>query len=84
MNSRERVFAALSHQQPDRCPVDFRAESATMQTLPYGTVQEVRDAVKRAISILGKDGGYILTSAHCIQNDTPIENILAMYDVALR
>lgn len=53
-------------------------------TLPNGTPEEVKEAVKSAISILGKNGGYIMTSAHYIQNDTPVENIIAMYDVSLR
>ena len=50
--------------------------------LPHGTADEVRAAVKRAIALLGRDGGYILTSAHYIQADTPVENILAMYETA--
>ena len=52
--------------------------------LPNGTPDEVRAAVKRAVHILGKNGGYILCASHNIQNDTPVENILAMYDVAIR
>ena len=40
--------------------------------------------VRRAIRILGKDGGYIMTSAHHMQNDIPTENILAMYETELR
>lgn len=52
--------------------------------LPMGTPDEVRAEVKRAASILGKDGGYILCASHNIQNDTPVENILAMYDVSIR
>ncbi len=52
--------------------------------LPYGTVEEVRAEVKRVISILGQDGGYILAPAHKILNETPVENIIAMYDPALR
>lgn len=52
--------------------------------LPRGSVIEVRAAVRRAVSILAKNGGYILTAAHHIQADTPIENILAMYDEACR
>ena len=33
MNSRERVFAAFDHKQPDRCPVDLWLEDATRKTL---------------------------------------------------
>ena len=50
--------------------------------LPHGTVDEVRAGVRRAIALLGRGGGYILTSAHNIQADTPVENIIAMYETA--
>ena len=50
--------------------------------LPHGTPDEVRAGVQRAIALLGKGGGYILTSAHYIQADTPVENILTMYETA--
>jgi hypothetical protein len=37
----------------------------------------------RLIDILGEDGGYILGPGHTyIQVDAPIENILAMYEIA--
>lgn len=54
------------------------------ETLPRGSREDVRRAVKDTIAALGKDGGYIMCSAHYIQNDTPVENIIAMYDTALR
>lgn len=50
--------------------------------LPRGTKAEVEQAVRRAVSTLGKGGGYILTSAHYIQADTPVGNIVAMYEAA--
>lgn len=52
--------------------------------LPKGSVEEVKESVKQTISVLGKNGGYIMASSHYIQNDTPVENIIAMYDLALR
>jgi uroporphyrinogen decarboxylase len=48
--------------------------------LPKETPKEIKKSVKETISILGKGGGYILAPAHNIQPDTPIENILAMYE----
>lgn len=50
--------------------------------LPRGTKKKVREAVQHAIDTLGVDGGYILTSAHYIQADTPVENIIEMYKEA--
>jgi uroporphyrinogen-III decarboxylase len=32
---------------------------------------------------VGKGGGYIFSPAHCIQSDTPLENVLAIYEEAL-
>lgn len=50
--------------------------------LPKGTIKEVEETVEKTIEILSENGGYILTSAHFIQADTPIENIVAMYETA--
>jgi len=55
-----------------------------IKTLPSGTVEDVRDEVLARKHVLGKNGGYILASSHHIQPDTPIENIIAMYDLSLR
>ena len=51
-------------------------------TLPFGTTEDVEKEVKDRICVFGKDGGYILASTHNIQPDTPIENILRMYEAA--
>jgi uroporphyrinogen decarboxylase len=48
--------------------------------LPNGTPQEIKKEVKRRIGILGDNGGYIIAPAHNIQDDTPVENILAFYE----
>ena len=50
--------------------------------LPHGGREDVEKAVRDAISVLGENGGYILTSAHYIQADTPVENIVAMFECA--
>jgi uroporphyrinogen decarboxylase len=49
------------------------------QTLPHGTPEDVQAEVRERCRILGEGGGYICTSAHYIQADTPLENIVAMY-----
>lgn len=50
--------------------------------LPNGSVDQVRQEVRRLINILGKGGGYILASTHFLMDDVPYENVLAMYDEA--
>ncbi len=55
-----------------------------IKTLPRGTVDQVQQEVSARVKVLGTGGGYIMCSSHHIQPDTPLENILAMYDPALR
>jgi len=56
---------------------------STQQTLPYGTVQQCREEARHRLDVIAKGGGYIFSPAHCIQPDTPLENILAIYEEAL-
>jgi uroporphyrinogen decarboxylase len=55
-----------------------------MRTLPKGKPEQVQAEVKNRVNVLGKNGGYILCSSHHIQPDTPIENVIAMYNPKLR
>lgn len=50
------------------------------ELLPFGNPESIRSEVMRRIRILGKDGGYIVAPAHNIQDDTSVENILAMVE----
>ncbi len=54
----------------------------TQGVLPFGTVQDVREEVKKRIYDLAPGGGYILSSVHNIQAKVPAGNIVAMYDSA--
>ncbi|HWT81343.1 MAG TPA: uroporphyrinogen decarboxylase family protein [Candidatus Methylomirabilis sp.] len=47
-----------------------------------GTVQQVRDEVKRRIHDLAPGGGFVFGSVHNIQANVPPENIVAMFDAA--
>ena len=48
-------------------------------TLPQGTSAQVCAEVRSRCQVLGRGGGYVLAPSHYIQNDTPLENVLAMY-----
>lgn len=52
----------------------------TQKTLPFGTVAEVREQVLRRCEIFGQDGGFVFNSIHNAQAQTPVENIVAMFD----
>ena len=62
----------------------FHGGIDNIHTLPFGTPQEVQKEVKDRIHVLGKNGGYIATSTHHIQSNTPPENVNAMYDINIR
>ena len=62
--------------------LNFHGAVDIQQFLPNATPYEVGNEVKRVISVLGNNGGYMLAPGHAIQIDTPIENIIAMYESA--
>jgi uroporphyrinogen decarboxylase len=51
-------------------------------TLSSGTPDQVRAEVKRLCNILGPGGGFILAPTNNIMPETPVENILALYEAA--
>jgi uroporphyrinogen decarboxylase len=60
----------------------FHGGLSTQRTLPYGTTADVRAETRRLLE-LGRDGGYILSPAHAVEGDVPLENMLAFIDEAL-
>ncbi len=52
------------------------------KTMPFGTVDDVRNEVVDNLNILGRGGGYILAPCHNLQSVSPVENIIAMYETA--
>jgi uroporphyrinogen decarboxylase len=48
--------------------------------LPFGTPASVRNEVKTAINMLAKNGGYIICTAHNLQADVPLENMIALFE----
>jgi uroporphyrinogen decarboxylase len=56
----------------------------TQHVMPNGTPDDVEEEVKRRIVELAPGGGYVLTAVHNIQAGVKPENILRMYDAALR
>jgi len=52
------------------------------RTLPFGTVDDVRNEVLHRIKYLGENGGLILAPSNHVQPDTPMENIIEIYRAA--
>jgi uroporphyrinogen decarboxylase len=57
----------------------FHGSIDNQQTLPFGTVEEVRAEVRESIDIY-RGARWICGPCHNIQPNTPTENIVAMYE----
>jgi uroporphyrinogen decarboxylase len=56
----------------------------TQRVLGFGTVQEVRDEVRRRIDDLAPGGGFVFATVHAIQRNVPPENVVAVWDTLKR
>lgn len=63
--------------------VTFHGGIDEQRLLPQGSADEVQRETARVMGVLGGDGAYVVCPAHCIQPDTPPENIMALYETAL-
>lgn len=52
------------------------------ETLPHGTLDDVRAEVRHRMSLCREKGGLIISPANHVQNDTPLENIVEIYKAA--
>ncbi len=55
----------------------------TQRTLPFGSPEEVRKEVLERLEIFAPGGGFVFNTIHNIQPNTPVENLVAMFE-ALR
>lgn len=59
----------------------FYGGISIQRTLPFGTVAQVRDEVRRLIDLIGAGGGYIASPSHDVPGDARPENVAAMIEV---
>jgi len=59
----------------------FHGGLSTQKTLPYGSPEDVRRETEHLLE-LGSEGGYILSPAHAVPKDVPLENMLAFMEAA--
>lgn len=55
---------------------------SVQQTMPRGSTDDVRRETQTLLKQMAPGGGYILSPAHSVTGDIPIENIEAFLDVA--
>jgi hypothetical protein len=51
-----------------------------MRRLPFGKPQEVRDHVRERIETFAPGGGFVCCTIRNAQVNTPIENLLALFE----
>jgi len=60
----------------------FHGCISTAGPVAYGTVEEVVHNVRETLEIMMPDGGYALAPTHQLQDNSPTENVVAMYEAA--
>lgn len=60
--------------------INFFGAICVQDLLPNGTPEKIKSEVKRITSILNEKGQYIIAPAHNIQDDTSVENVLALFE----
>ncbi len=60
----------------------FHGCISTAGPLAYGTPEDVVSNVRETLEIMMPGSGYILSPTHQVQDNTPTENVVAMYDAA--
>jgi uroporphyrinogen decarboxylase len=59
--------------------ISFHGAIDEVNLLPHATAREVYDETTRIISILGGNGGFVVSPSHAVQGDTPVENVIAIF-----
>lgn len=62
----------------------FHGCISTAGPMAYGTVEDTVAYVKDTLKIMKPGGGYIMAPTHMIQDNSPTENVIAVYEAALK
>lgn len=75
------VMDVLALMRQYRGRLTFHGGLSTQKTLPYGTVEDVKRETQTLLD-LGREGNFILSPAHAVEGDVPLENMLAFIELA--
>lgn len=62
----------------------FHGCISTAGPVAYGTAAETAEYCRRTLEIMMPGGGYCFAPTHMLQDNSPTENVLAMYETAWR
>ena len=57
--------------------LSFNGAIGTQTTMPFGTAEEVREAVFRSLDIAGPNGGLLVCPTHLLEPEVPVENVVS-------
>ena len=60
----------------------FHGCISTAGAVAYGTPADVQKTVRETLDIMMPGGGYCLSPTHQLQDNSPVENVIAMYQAA--
>ena len=60
----------------------FHGCISTAGPVAYGTVQDTINYVRQTLEIMMPGGGYCFAPTHALQDNSPTENVVAMYEAA--
>lgn len=60
----------------------FHGCISTAGPVAYGTSEDVRREVRETLATMMPGGGYCMAPTHCLQDNSPTENVLAMFAAA--
>jgi uroporphyrinogen decarboxylase len=62
--------------------LSFHGCISTAGPVAYGTVEETTRNVRETLKVMMPGGGYALSPTHMLQDNSPTENVVAMYEAA--
>jgi hypothetical protein len=60
----------------------FQGLISTAGPLAYGTAEETVSYCRNTLDVMMANGGYFFAPSHMIQDNSPVENVIAMYQTA--
>ena len=60
--------------------IAFWGGVSVQKTIPFGSPRDVELEVKERIELLGKDGGYLISPSHFIEQEVSLRNVEAFID----
>jgi len=62
----------------------FHGCISTAGPVANGTVRETEDYCRKILEIMMPGGGYCFAPTHCLQDNSPTKNVVAMYETAIK